>query len=273
MMGSRKGLESSETSGLSTISSESEDDFMSSISSSSKWDSSSEDEIDERRDRVKHDKESKTNYDSDAESVEYQEARSALDLLELEDFNFIRFVDQKNLMNVIFVYIYWDGFLCREKTPDGRSTPLPESDVDWSEDSDDEASESEQEEKDKGLDHLTLAERIALKRKTEQKVDNGLFSFKNQFPLNYDEYYVHSSFTVAVKKIKIDLSESESSPTTPIKENIEPVSAKTAGNLFFCFTKIYRVSILFSNEKSFYSRRRKCRVCRHGTFVLSASFQ
>ncbi|XP_065201420.1 histone-lysine N-methyltransferase SETD1 isoform X2 [Planococcus citri] len=182
MMGSRKALESSETSGLSSISSESEDDFMSSISSSSKWDSTSEDDVDERRHRDKDNKESKPNYDSDAESVGYQEARSALDLLELEDFNFIR-----------------------EKTPDGRNTPLPESDVDWSEDSDDEASESEpEEEKEKGLDHLTLAERIALKRKTEQKPDDSAIA----------------------KKIKIDSSKSESSPITPIKENIEPLSAK-----------------------------------------------
>lgn len=40
------------------------------------------------------------------------------------------------------------------------------------------------------------------------------------------------------KKIKVELSHSESeSPTTPIKENIEPVSAKTAGKYAKVMTK------------------------------------
>lgn len=94
--GVRKGLESSESSGLSSISSESEDDFVSSIDSSSKWGSSSEDEADEKRQKDNSKKifSPKAKYDSDAESIEYVEARTALDLLELEDFNFIRSVDR-----------------------------------------------------------------------------------------------------------------------------------------------------------------------------------
>lgn len=82
----RKRLESSDSSGLSSISSESEDDFASFSELSSAESISSDEEEIEIKPTVK-DRE-----DSDGDSIEYLDARAAWDLIDFEDFNIIRCV-------------------------------------------------------------------------------------------------------------------------------------------------------------------------------------
>lgn len=81
----RRKLDSSDSSGLSSISSESDDDFMSySELSSDESDLSSEDESSARKD----DERTKDELDSDTESLDlgYRNARVFLDLFDIEDF-------------------------------------------------------------------------------------------------------------------------------------------------------------------------------------------
>lgn len=64
-------------------------------------------------------------------------------------------------------------FTRRERTPDDRLTPVAEGGWHWLDSDDEMESEHENTEQNDNLDHLTLAERIALKRKAEEKSDNG----------------------------------------------------------------------------------------------------
>jgi hypothetical protein len=66
-----------------------------------------------------------------------------------------------------------DVLPCREKTPDDRLTPVAEGGWDWMDTDDEIVSEPEDAEQNDNLDHLTLAERISLKRKAEQESENG----------------------------------------------------------------------------------------------------
>lgn len=75
----------------------------------------------------------------------------------------------------LFVLYSCPLFTCREKTPDDRLTPVAEGAWDWL-DSDDEVESDLETCEQTNLDHLTLAERIAMKRKTEQSSEVGEYS-------------------------------------------------------------------------------------------------
>lgn len=63
----------------------------------------------------------------------------------------------------------------REKTPDDRSTPVPNNCSEWLDSDDGEDSDVKENEPSDNLDHLTLAERLARKRKIDSTSDVGKF--------------------------------------------------------------------------------------------------
>lgn len=63
---------------------------------------------------------------------------------------------------------------CREKTPDDRLTPVPDDCSDWLESDDGEEPLFRDSEQIDNLDQLTLAERLAIKRKPAPVADNGM---------------------------------------------------------------------------------------------------
>lgn len=66
---------------------------------------------------------------------------------------------------------------CREKTPEDRLTPVPNNCSDWLDSEDGEDSDFKENEPTDNLDHLTLAERLARKRKVDSISNVGKFDF------------------------------------------------------------------------------------------------
>lgn len=122
--------------------------------------------------------------DSDVDSIdlEYRNARMFLDIFEIEDF--VRYV-LRSTFQCFYKYGWWIDWTstfcaCREKTPDDRLTPVAEGGWNWMDSDDEVESEPDNTEQSDNLDHLTLAERIALKRKAEEKSESCKQSYSNR---------------------------------------------------------------------------------------------
>lgn len=172
----RKRLDSSESSGLSSISSESEDDFA------SYSDLSSDESVTSFDEDLFENKTSTRQIDSDAESVGYLEARLALDLIDFDDFHVVRYSHFSLLLivagcrsNDTYALLFTHY---REKTPEDRLTPVPNHCFDWLDSDDGEDSDFKETESADLVDHITLAERLARKRKTDSTTDIGKFERK-----------------------------------------------------------------------------------------------
>ncbi len=126
----------------------------------------------------------------------------------------------------------------RERTPDEHETPIPSDCSDWM-DSDGEADVSRKEPVD-NLEQLPLAERLDRKRKLELKSEQSMiqlivhFHFRNV--LRLDILLIDNLRILGLqKRPKIELR--ESSPSSPVKENIEPTNKKLSGRCLFVIIK------------------------------------